>query len=151
MANRWMPWIALFAFMAGGCATLTLEPVDYSWGIESVLAVAPDGAVAGAPKTLSFNAGPLFDLELGGVPRKGKPTIRVIRNRQGHYFVTALLFKHVYVFSPGAERLKLSRKILVDADGMKRPVFNQRDPFIQLVNGKQVLMLNEKGISGEKR
>ena len=150
MANRWMLWIFVFAFLAGGCATLTIEPVDYSWGIESVLAVASDGTVTGAPKTLSFNAGQLFVQELGRVPRTGKPTIRVIRNRQGYYFVTAPLFKHVYVFSPGIERLKLSRKILVDADGMKRPAFNQRDPFIQLVNGKQVLMLNEKGISGGK-
>ena len=69
MANRWILGTISVALLAVGCAALTIEPVDYSWGIESVLAVAPDGSVTGAPKTLSFNAGPLFVMELGSVPR----------------------------------------------------------------------------------
>ena len=89
-------------------------------------------------------------MELGSVPRKGKPTIRVIRNRQGHYFVTAPLFKHVYVFSPGVERLKLSRKILVDADGMKRPAFNQRDPLYSIGQRQAGLDVEREGDIGGK-
>ena len=148
MQNRGSLWIVAFACLAVGCAALTIEPVDYSWGIESVLPVAPDGAVTAAPRTLAFNAAPLFRLELGEMPRSGKPVIRVIRNRAGHYFITAPSFKHVYVFTAGTGRLKLLRNILVDPDGMKKPAFNQRDPFIQLVNGDRTWMLTEKGISG---
>jgi len=147
MRNCWGVWLVTLCAVLVGCMRLTIEPVDYSWGIESVLSVAGDGAVKGPPKTLSFNAGELYLMELGGVPQQGKRIVRVIRSRQGYYFVTAPSFKHVYVFSPGVERLTLMRKILVDADGMKHPAFNQRDPYIQLINGKQVSMLTEKGIS----
>ena len=73
MRSSWTLWIVIFAFSGGRGmrGTDRREPVDYSWGLESVLAVAPDGALTGAPKTLSFNAGQLFVMELGSVPRKG--------------------------------------------------------------------------------
>ena len=149
MDSRWKVLIVFLFVTATGCAALTIDPVDYSWGIESVLPVDKDGSVAGVPKTLSFNAAPLYALEMGGVPQDGKRIIRVIRNRAGYYFVTAPAFKHVYVFRAGIGSLKLSRKILTDPEGMKRPAFNQRAPYIQLINGKKVLMLTENGVSGD--
>ena len=149
MRMRGCVCFTVLSMILSGCMQLTLEPVDYSWGLESVLSVDQNGETKGPPKTPSFNAGELYLLELGGMPSNGEPTIRLIRNRRGYYFVTAPSFKHVYVFEPGVERLTLYGKIPVDEGGMARPAFNQRDPYIQLINGKQVLMLTEKGISGE--
>jgi hypothetical protein len=151
MRARHYFWMILFAFLAAGCAAISIEPVDYSWGIESVLTVAADGTVEAPPRTPRFNAAPLFVSELGQVPPGGKALLRVIRNRPGFYFVTAPAFKHVYIFRPAAARLKLVRKILVNPDGMKKPAFNQRDPHIQLVDGERVWMLTENGISGGNR
>jgi hypothetical protein len=142
-------WYAAACLMVAGCMRMTIEPVDYSWRIESVLAVETDGTVKGAPKTLSFNAAGLYGLETGAVPMEGKPVIRVIRNPPGYYFMTAPSFRNVYVFSPGIDRLSLYSRIAIDEAGLKQPAFNQRAPYIQLIDGKRSWMLTEKGIAGD--
>ena len=89
MANRWTLWIVVFAFLAVGCAALTIEPVDYSWGLESVLAGCSRRGGDRCPQNPFFQRRAALCHGIGECAPEGKPTIRVIRNRQGHYFVTA--------------------------------------------------------------
>ena len=79
-------------------------------------------------------------------------TVRVIRDRKGYYFVTAPTFKNVYVFTTGDGELKQFRKIEIGETEMSDPKFNQRDSYIELLNGSSVVMLTKDGISeGDKK
>jgi hypothetical protein len=78
---------------------------------------------------------------------KGKE-LRLIRDNKGYYFMTAVSFKNVYVFKAYDGTLKKKNKILIDETGMQNPVFNQRDPFIELVDGLTKLNLTNEGIEG---
>jgi len=123
-----------------------ITPVDYAWTLESVLNVDRNGAVKGPPKTPTFNAKQLFTWEQCAGTMNQPETLRLIQNQAGFYFITAPGFKNVYVFRPGDASLELINTIGIDPNGMSRPAFNQRVPFIQLIHGSKVFMLDEKGI-----
>ncbi|HWR98011.1 MAG TPA: hypothetical protein VN317_06270 [Candidatus Methanoperedens sp.] len=131
-----------------GCA-LTLRPVDFSWSYESVLTAGPDGVVKGEPKTIAFNARPLFREELGQAgPVEGR-TVRIIRNDEGYYFITAPGFKRVYIYRGGEAKLWLTEKVLIDKKGMEKPFFNRRDRGVELVANGKAYLLNKDGIVPE--
>lgn len=136
----------------GGCASVTLKPVDFSWSYESVLTTDDNGFARGEPKTIYFDAGELFRAELKQKDAvvAGK-TVRIIRNDAGYYFVTAPGFKNVYIFDNGEGKLTLRKKVLIAEEGMEKPFFNRRDEGIQLVANGQVYILNKKGIVGGKK
>jgi len=73
-------------------------------------------------------------------------TVRVIRDREGYYYITAPQFKSVYVFTAVDGTMKQSRKIEIGETEMTDPKFNQRDTFIELVNGQTKLSLTKDGI-----
>lgn len=145
---RYILAIAL-VLMGWGCASLTLKPVDFSWKLENVVTIDDYGDATGPPKTLSFNAKELFQME--GIDLSGASgesfSIRMIRDRKGFYYMTAKNFRHVYVFKQKAGALKLKSRILIDKMGMQAPALNQRDPYIQLLTGDKEVMLTHKGIS----
>ncbi len=74
-------------------------------------------------------------------------TLRMIRDVKGYYFITAAKFKNVYVFEHIEGGLKLANKILVAQNGLDTPAFNQRAPYIQLMNEQNPpVMLTKEGI-----
>ena len=100
---------------------------------------------------MSFNTKPLFFEEIGDSTAYLDRDIRIIRDTKGYYFVTAKNFKNVYVFEGIDGELKLDNKIGISEKGMNNPAFNQRIPYIELVdNGKKTLLSNE-GIKNEDR
>jgi hypothetical protein len=72
---------------------------------------------------------------------------------KGYYFITASKFKNVYVFGQIEGGLKLTNKILVSQDGLENPAFNQRPPYIQLLNGENppVSLTKEGILEGENK
>jgi hypothetical protein len=118
------------------CASLSLQWVDYSWPVESVLKVNSANAVEEGRYAVSMRVTNLALEEfedstaLVGVP------LRLIRSEDGYYFITGPKFKNVYVFTPGASELKLKSKIQVSETGLRSPALNQRSPFIEIVDAK---------------
>jgi hypothetical protein len=138
----------LFVIAVGcsGCSTLTLAPVDYSWPIEIRPVTDGSGFIRDDRAGIALNVKPLFfaetkdSLATAGIP------MRMIRDAGGYYYMTAPQFKNVYVFCAGDGKMKLETIIPVSEAGLQTPGFNQRAPFIQLVNGKdKPIMLTKNG------
>lgn len=139
--------LPLFSVVLAGCAGMMLKPADFSWPVESVVNVDAKGMVQEDRYSMAFNAKPLFLEETKDTTRMSRVTLRVIRDANGYFYITGAKFKHVYVFSSDDGALKLENKIMVKETGMNDPAFNQRPPYIQLLNEKdKPVMLSKSGI-----
>lgn len=138
--------VVLILFAA--CSTLTLAPAEFSWPIESVLKIDDKGFVKEDRYTFSFNTKPLFFEETQDSMAYSGKSIRIIRNVEGFYFITAADFKNVYVFKADKGALSLENKIQINEVGLKNPAFNQRNPFIELIDDGTVYKLTSEGFSG---
>jgi hypothetical protein len=133
---------------AAACSVLTLQPANFAWPLESVLPVDDNGKISEDRYSLEFNTVGLFFEELqDSLSYKGKE-IRLIRDNQGFYFMTANNFKNVYVFKAYEGKLTLENKIYISEFGLQTPAFNQRDPYIELVDGTNKMNLTYKGVEG---
>ena len=146
MRNAGLAWLAAALLALSGCATVTIKPVDFSWSFESVLTADSAGMVSGEPRTIAFDAGALFTAEAGKQGTAANKTVRIIRDRDGYYFVTSNGFKHVYVFASERGELTLEKKVLIAEEGMEKPYFNRRDQGIELGANGRVYLLTRKGI-----
>lgn len=139
--------VLLLAVLAlPGCASVTLKPVDYSWSFESVLTADAAGYVRAEPKTIAFDAGGLFRAEAKDAGAAAGKIVRIIRDREGYYYITSPGFRHVYIFDGAHKKLTLKKRVLVAEQGMAKPFFNLRDQGIELVADGRVFLLNKKGI-----
>ena len=143
--------LILFLFLiliTAACSVLTLQPANFSWPLESVLSVDDNGKVAEDRYSIEVNTIGLFFEEFqDSLSYKGKE-VRMIRDNQGFYFMTASNFKNVYVFKADEGTLKLEEKIFISEFGLQTPAFNQRNPYIELVDGTNKMNLTYKGIEG---
>jgi hypothetical protein len=113
-----------------------------------VLSVNDNGKVTEDRYSIEVNTVGLFFEEFqDSLSYRGKE-IRMIRDNQGFYFMTASNFKNVYVFKAEDGALKLEKKIFISEFGLQAPAFNQRDPYIELVDGTNKMNLTHKGIEG---
>ena len=132
-----------------GCSTLTLQSTNFSWPIESVLAVKDDGSVTDQRYSIKFYTQPLFYEELGDSVAFVNKEIRLIRDKEGYYYITANEFKNVYVFQGEDGELILDNKISVSETGIVRPAFNQRDTHIELIDANnKSISLTHLGMEG---
>ncbi|NWG28278.1 MAG: hypothetical protein HXY48_07060 [Ignavibacteriaceae bacterium] len=139
--------LILSAILAS-CSVLTLQPANFSWPLESVLPVNNNGKVIDDRYSIEVNTVGLFFEEFqDSLSYKGKE-IRMIRDNQGFYFMTASNFKNVYVFKAEEGKMIQENKIFISEFGLKTPAFNQRDPYIELVDGTNKMNLTHKGIEG---
>jgi hypothetical protein len=139
---------SVFLLFITACKTLTLQPANFSWPIESVLPVDKDGNVTEERYSIEFKTTGLFFEEFqDSLAYMGKE-LRVIRDNKGYYFITSTNFKNVYVFKAYDGTMKQKNKILISETGMENPVFNQRDPYIELIDGITKLNLTHEGIEG---
>ncbi|MCW9096749.1 MAG: hypothetical protein OQJ93_05110, partial [Ignavibacteriaceae bacterium] len=69
-------------------------------------------------------------------------------DNQGLYFITASNFKNVYIFRADEGKMVLNNKIFISEFGLQTPAFNQRNPYIELVDGNNKMNLTSKGIEG---
>lgn len=118
-----------------GCQqTLTISKVDYSQPIETVLEPDQQGVVNDMQHGISFNVLPIQYAETGDSTSVTTEQIRMIRGKEGFYYITSAGYQHVYVMAPEEEKLKLKKKIMIAEGGISQPAFNQRSPFVQLLN-----------------
>ncbi|MFA6597368.1 MAG: hypothetical protein WCS69_06575 [Ignavibacteriaceae bacterium] len=137
--------ILLFSFT--GCSSLTLSPANFSWAIESVLPVNQQGIVTDKRYAVSFNAKPLFFAEKGDSALYTDEELHIIKNEKGYYFITAKSFSGVYVFQETEGALTMTNKILLK-NNLVNPAFNARFPWIELVDGSEKYLLDNKGFKG---
>ena len=134
-------------FIVAGCSTVILQPADFSWPVESVLKVNEKGFISEERYTFSVNVKPLFQKELADSNLAIGKEIRIIRDKAGYYYITASGFKNVYLFLPVEDGLKLEEKIIIsEKEPFTSPVFNQKSPNIELLDGSNKYLLNSKGI-----
>lgn len=137
--------IAVMTFFAA-CSSLKLEPAQFSWPIESVLKIDKDGFVKEDRHSVSFNTKALFFEETKDSLSYAGKSIRLIRNNEGFYFMTAVDFKNVYVFTVTKNAFSLENKIQINETGLINPAFNQRNSFIELLDETKSYQLTSEGI-----
>ena len=144
-------FVCILALQVLGCSTLVLRPVDFSWPIEAALQPDAKGNVREARYQVSFNVKALLFDEFQDSTIATKHTLHVLRDQAGYYFITAKGFKNVYVFGHGDGTLKLQKKIPVSEKGLDAPAFNQRVPYVSLINEKRSseppVLLTKDGIT----
>ena len=135
----------LLLIIAAACSTLKLQQADFAWPVESVLFVNDDGMVTEDRYSIIFDARGLFFEEFqDSSVFKGKK-IRIIRDVNGFYFITAEKFKNVYVFKMDYGAMILDNKISVSETGVTNPALNQRPPYIVLIDDSKSIYLTITG------
>ena len=136
----------LLSVLLASCSSLTLKPVDFSWPIEAELKPDGKGNIQEERYTMSVNVKELIIAELQD-STASRHTVHMIRDAKGFYYITAAKFKNVYVFKHGDGELVQTNKIQVSETGLSSPAFNQRAPFVQLINGKEKpILLSSSGV-----
>ena len=146
--------IILVLFLIGtftACSVLTLTPANFAWPIESVLKVNDEGEVNDERYSFSFDAKGIYHEEFQDSLAYLDRELRIIRDVQGYYFMTGIKFKNVYVFRADDGAMVLNNKIFISEFGFENPVFNQRIPNIELIDGEDILKLTHKGIKGNSK
>ncbi len=100
---------------------------------------------------ISFNTKALFFEENADSNSYIDKELRLIRNDDGFYFITAPGFKNVYIFGADEGKLKLEEKVLITETGLQKPYLNQRSPYIELVDGERKVYLDNNGIAKEQQ
>jgi len=132
------------------CSSLVLSPAEFGWPVESVVRVQDDGTVFEDRYSITFNSKVLFFEETSDSNAYIEKELRLIRNDGGYYFITTSGFKNVYVFESSEGSMNLKSKIFISEFGLKKPYFNQRTPYIELVDGDKKLYLDNNGIAKEQ-
>jgi len=146
---RIIPFL-LLGFIAA-CSTLKLQPADFAWPVESVLAVDDNGTVSEERYSITFDTRGLFYEEFqDSSAYKGKQ-VRLLRDVNGFYFITSAGFKNVYVFKMDYGALVLDNKIFISELGVQDPALNQRSPYIELIDNGKSLYLKNTGIDRNKK
>lgn len=146
--------IILVVFLTGtftACSMLTLAPANFAWPIESVLKVNDEGEVNEERYSFSFDAKGLYYEEFEDSLAYLDRELRIIRDVQGYYFITGAKFKNVYIFRAYDGAMVLNNKIFISEFGFENPIFNQRTPNIELIDGEKILKLTHRGIEGNNK
>lgn len=133
--------------LAAACSTLTLKPVSFGWPIEDVVNIDANGSAKVERYSLELNTKGLFFTEFNDSTNFGDKKLRIIRDYQGYFYLTGKNFKNVYVLVSDVSSLKLENKIQVTQEGLQSPAFNQKNPYIELIDGQNKYLLNNKGIA----
>lgn len=139
--------ISLILITTYACSSLILSPSDFSWPIENVLKVDDKGFISEDRYTFSINVKKLFYEEFKDSTNFSGKELRIIRDKLGYYYMTGKEFKNVYLFMPVENGMKLEKKINIsETEKLTAPVFNQKLPNIELIDGSKKYLLNVNGI-----
>ena len=145
-------FVFFLALIAQGCSTFQISSIDFGWPVEEVLNIDAGGTIQSNRYSFSFSVSQLFLEEKLSADYGKVDKMRVLRNLEGYYFITAQSFKNVYVFYINEGKLILANKITVNEKGLTTPAMNQRSPYIELVDGSNPpLLLTAKGIKGDSK
>jgi hypothetical protein len=139
--------MVFFSVVLAACSSLVLKPADFGWPIESVLKVDNKGYVEDQRYSFILKVKPVFFAEFADSSNVSGKEIRIIRDKMGYYYLTAVNFKNVYVFGTVEGGLGLNETIVISEKGLASPVFNQKSPEIELIDGANKYYLNNNGIA----
>ncbi|HCT52173.1 MAG TPA: hypothetical protein DF712_06895, partial [Balneola sp.] len=93
--------VSFFVFIAAlllmsACKTFEVKNVNYAQQIESVLIPTNEGVVNDSRYGISFNILPFQYQEIQDSSSVFVDEVRLIRNSNGYYFITATGFQNVY-------------------------------------------------------
>ena len=128
------------------CSSLRLTEVNFGWPVESVQTVGANNAIDEGRYSLTMRVAPLAAEEFHDSSALIGKSLHILRNNDGFYFVTGPQFKTVYVFKPGQGELILESRVQVSPTGLKNPAFNQRAPYVELLDGSGKLLLTKDEI-----
>lgn len=143
--------LIITVLVSNACSSLKLSPAEFAWPIESVLKINDDGIAKEDRYSFSFNTKALFMEEMQDSMAYVGKDLRIIRNNEGYYFITSKGFKNVYIFESSESSLALMGKITINETGLNNPFFNQRNPFIELIDGEFKAYLTKEGLQGGAR
>jgi len=136
-----------FAVLITACgSSIAIQNVDFSQPLEVVGQPDNSGLVSDIRTGVSFSVLPLLEKEGITSNEFSGTDVRMIRNHQGYYFVTAAGFKNVYVMQSRENELRSEKVIPVASQRLQNPSFNQRNPYIQLLDGDTSMNLTVDGI-----
>jgi hypothetical protein len=139
--------LIIFTTLIIGCSQINLAPSDFAWPIESVLAINEDGFISENRFSFSTNVKQLFFEEFNDSTSYKNESVRIIRDADGFYYMIANGFKNVYLFTAENGKFNLANKFLVSEFGLDLPAFNQRKPYVELLEGeKHLVFINVDGI-----
>jgi len=141
--------LSVLVLGAVSCSVLKLAPADFSWPVETVLKPDAAGNIEIQRYSSSFNVIGLFVEEKQDSTSFKDSELRIIKNHEGYYFVTASGFKNVYVFEECESALCLYSKIAVSETPFSSVAFNQRKPVIELITGEVKYNLQKDGVIKE--
>lgn len=142
---------ALLLFVTACSSSLVIKKVNFAQPLETVLTPNNKGIVNDVRDGLKFDVMPLQYAETKDTSSVTTKDVHLIRGHEGYYYVTARGFKNVYVMAPSDGTLKLKKKIHISDQGLQNPAFNQRVPYIQLINGSSSYNLTKDGIKGKEK
>jgi hypothetical protein len=146
---NFLPFLLLV--FAAACSTLKLQKADFAWPVESVISVDENGKVSDDRYSISFDTKSLFFEETKDSSAYEGKKIRMLRDINGYYFITAENFKNVYVFQMDNGSMVLHNKIFISEIGIVDAALNQRAPYVELIDGGKSLYLTNKGIDRNKK
>ena len=146
---NFLPYLLLV--IATACSTLKLQQADFAWPVESVISVDENGKINDDRYSISFDTKSLFFEETEDSSAYEGNKIRMIRDINGYYFITAEKFKNVYVFQMNNGSMVLHNKIFISEIGIEDPALNQRAPYIELIDSGKSLYLTNNGIDRNKK
>ncbi|MDP1677250.1 MAG: hypothetical protein Q8L88_10345 [Bacteroidota bacterium] len=133
-----------------GCSSLHLQPADFSWAAEEIVAVGAKGMVDAKRYSVAFTVTPLLAKEFAADSAAAQSTneVRIIRDKAGFYYLTGKKFKSVYVLAQSDGALAVSNTIVISSEkAMDDPKFDQKDSYIELWNGKEKFQLTKSGVT----
>lgn len=143
--------LIITVLVSNACSSLKLSPAEFAWPIESVLKINDEGIAKEDRYSFSFNTKALFMEEMQDSMAYVGKDLRIIRNNEGYYFITSKGFKNIYIFESSESSLALKEKITINETGLNNPFFNQRNPFIELIDGEFKAYLTKEGLQGGAR
>lgn len=138
--------VSLAAFLSACSSRVAIENVDFAQPVETVAQADSEGQVTDTRTGVSFNILPLLEKEGLSASDFSNTDVRMMRNHQGYYFVTAAGFRNVYVMEAQENKLRSENIIRISSDRLENPAFNQRNPYIQLIYGDRSVNLSKSGI-----
>jgi len=144
---------SLMSLLLLACSSLTLEHVRYGWPVEEVATVDNANRISSDRHGLSLSVAKIAENEMQDSTALTGKKIRIIRNDEGYYFITAPNFKHVYVFSPAENAMAKESIIEVSQTGLRNPALNLRSPYIELIDtdGYRKLLTHSDIAEGNSR
>ena len=138
--------LASMMLLFSACSSsVTIQNVDFAQPLEEQLQPNMQGEVMGERSGISFSVLPMLENEGLSLDEFGGTPVNIIQNHQGYYFVTAAGFRNVYVMQSNENELKSTAIIEVGDQRLENPALNQRNPFIQLVDGDMSVNLTKEG------